>query len=274
MKKINSLVFILVVMLALFSQISSAKAISDDNVKQYLALSGIDSALDGIPAQMSAMGQQMQITVKDPAQAQRAVDLLLNAWQIEEVRLIVAEHVKENFSTAEMKSLLTWLNSDLARKIKSAEEKAAAANFNQELMAYMAQLQTTPPTTGRVQVIRNFIDTTHIVDHSLNIVMSVAQGTMEGLNAANPEQAVGDEQIQTQLSQMQIMMRPALEQQMVMVSYYIYQQLTEQEIVQYTKFYQQPLGQKELDIMYDGISQALNYWSTNAFENIAAEFTE
>ena len=97
---------------------------------------------------------------------------------------------------------------------------------------------------------------------------------MEGLNAANPEQAVGDEQIQTQLSQMQIMMRPALEQQMVMVSYYIYQQLTEQEIVQYTKFYQQPLGQKELDIMYDGIGQALNYWSTNAFENIAAEFTE
>jgi len=274
MKKINSLAFILVVMLALFSQISSAKAISDDNVKQYLALSGIDSALDGIPAQMSAMGQQMQITVKDPAQAQRAVDLLLNAWQIEEVRLIVAEHVKENFSTAEMKSLLTWLNSDLARKIKSAEEKAAAANFNQEFMAYMAQLQTTPPTTARVQVIRNFIDTTHIVDHSLNIVMSVAQGTMEGLNAANPEQAVGDEQIQTQLSQMQIMMRPALEQQIVMVSYYIYQQLTEQEIVQYTKFYQQPLGQKELDIMYDGISQALNYWSTNAFENIAAEFTE
>ena len=274
MKKINSLAFILVVMLALFSQISSAKAISDDNVKQYLALSGIDSALDGIPAQMSAMGQQMQITVKDPAQAQRAVDLLLNAWQIEEVRLIVAEHVKENFSTAEMKSLLTWLNSDLARKIKSAEEKAAAANFNQELMAYMAQLQTTPPTTARVQVIRDFIDTTHIVDHSLNIVMSVAQGTMEGINVANPEQAVSDEQIQMQLSQMQIMMRPALEQQMVMVSYYIYQQLTEQEIVQYTKFYQQPLGQKELDIMYDGISQALNYWSTNAFENIAAEFTE
>ena len=274
MKKINSLAFILVVMLALFSQISSAKAISDDNVKQYLALSGIDSALDGIPAQMSAMGQQMQITVKDPAQAQRAVDLLLNAWQIEEVRLIVAEHVKENFSTAEMKSLLTWLNSDLARKIKSAEEKAAAANFNQEFMTYMAQLQTTPPTTARVQVIRDFIDTTHIVDHSLNIVMSVAQGTMEGINVANPEQAVSDEQIQTQLSQMQIMMRPALEQQMVMVSYYIYQQLTEQEIVQYTKFYQQPLGQKELDIMYDGIGQALNYWSTNAFENIAAEFTE
>ena len=88
MKKINSLALILVVMLALFSQISSAKAISDDNVKQYLALSGIDSALDGIPAQMSAMGQQMQITVKDPAQAQRVVDLLLNAWQIEELSLI------------------------------------------------------------------------------------------------------------------------------------------------------------------------------------------
>ena len=69
-------------------------------------------------------------------------------------------------------------------------------------------------------------------------------------------------------------MKPALEQQMIMVSYFIYDQLTDQEIQQYSQFYQQPLGKKELTVMYDGIGQALNYWSTTAFANIAAEFSE
>ncbi|MBA6390511.1 hypothetical protein H4J38_06900 [Colwellia sp. BRX10-3] len=274
MKNINSLYLVLFLLVATFSQLSSAKAISDSDVAQYMALSGIDSALKGIPAQMSAMNQQMQMTTKDPEQAQKVMDLLLNAWQLEDVKLVVSEHVKDNFSVAEMQKLLTWLNSDLARRIKMAEARASAPSFNQDFMSYMATLQTTPPTTARVKVIRNFVEVTNLVEHSLKIIMSVARGTIEGLMVANPGQGVNEEQIQTQMTQMEVMMRPALEQQMIMVSYFIYDQLTEQEIEQYTQFYQQPLGKKELTVMYNGIGQALNYWSTTAFENIASEFIE
>lgn len=274
MKKINLLSLALLLLVATFSQFSSAKAISDEDVKQYTALSGIDSALNGIPAQMSAMNQQMQMTAKDPAQAQKVMDLLLNAWRLDDVKQVVAEHVKENFSVDEMQTLLTWLNSDLARRIKTAEAKASAPSFNQDFMSYMAKLQTTPPTTERVKVVRNFVEVTNIIEHSLKIVMSVAKGTIEGLMVANPGEGVNEEQIQAQLTQMEVMMRPSLEQQMILVSYYVYDELTEQEIAQYTQFYQQPLGEKELRVMYDGIGQALNYWSTTAFENIASEFID
>lgn len=274
MKKFNSLYTVLFLLITTFSQLSAAKTISDAEVTQYMALSGIDSALNSIPAQMSAMNQQMQMTAKDPAQSQKVMDLLLNAWQFEDVKLVVSEHVKDNFSANEMQKLLTWLNSDLARRIKAAELKASAPSFNQDFMTYMATLQTTPPTTSRVKVIRNFVEVTNLVDHSLKIVMAVAKGTIEGLMVANPGQGVDEAQIQAQMSQMELMMRPALEQQMIMVSYFIYDQLTEQEIQQYTTFYQQPLGKKELTVMYDGIGQALNYWSTTAFENIATEFIE
>ena len=274
MKKINSLNFMIFILFATFSQLSSAKAINDDDVTQYLALSGIDAALQGIPAQMRAMNQQMQMTAKDPEQSQKVMEILLNAWQLEEVKLVVSEHVKDNFSAIEMQQLLLWLNSDLARRIKMAEEKASAPSFNQDFMGYIATLQTTPPTPARVKVIREFVEVTNLVEHSLKIVMAVAKGTVEGLTVANPGQTVNNEQVQTQMAQMEQMMRPALEQQMIMVSYFIYDQLTEQEIQKYTHFYQQPLGQKELTVMYDGIGQALNFWSTTAFENIASEFIE
>ena len=254
MKKINLLSLVLLLLAATFSQFSSAKTISDEDVKQYMALSGIDLALNGIPAQMSAMNQQMQMTAKDPAQAQKVMDLLLNAWRLDDVKQVVAEHVKENFSAA------------FILRAKSL--------FNQDFMSYMAKLQTTPPTTERVKVIRNFVEVTNIIEHSLKIVMSVAKGTIEGLMVANPGEGVNDEQIQAQLTQMEVMMRPSLEQQMILVSYYVYDELTEQEIAQYTQFYQQSLGQKELTVMYDGIGQALNYWSTTAFENIASEFID
>lgn len=274
MKKINLPNFIILLLTLTFSQLGAAKTISDEDVTQYLALSGIDSALQGIPAQMRAMNQQMQMTAKDPEQSQKVMEILLNAWQLEEVKLVVSEHVKDNFTANEMQQLLQWLNSDLARRIKLAEEKASEPSFNQDFMSYIAALQTTPPTPSRVKVIREFVEVTNLVEHSLNIVLAVAKGTVEGLTVANPGQTINTEQVQQQMAQMEQMMRPALEQQMIMVSYFIYDQLTEQEIEQYTHFYQQPLGQKELTVMYDGIGQALNFWSTTAFENIASEFIE
>lgn len=274
MKKLNALYFILFLFFTTFSALSSAKSISDEEVTQYLALSGIDAALQGIPAQMVAMNQQMQMTAKDPEQSQKVMELLLNAWQLEEVKLVVSEHVKENFTAAEMQKLLDWLNSDLARRIKMAEEKASAPNFNQDFMGYIATLQTTPPTPARVKVIREFVEATNLVEHSLKIVMAVAKGTVEGLTVANPGESINTEQVQQQMAQMEQMMRLALDQQMIMVSYFVYDQLTEQEIEQYTNFYKQPLGKKELTVMYDGIGQALNFWSTTAFENIASEFIE
>lgn len=274
MKKINSFYFIFFLLLSAFSQFSLAKNISDQDVKQYMALSGVDSALNGIPAQMGAMGQQMQMTAKDPAEAQKVMQLLESSWQQQEAEQIVANHIKTKFTATEMQSLLTWLNSDLARRIKSSEAKASAANFNQEFMQYMAQLQSTPPTAERVKAIRTFVETTDMIDHTVEIVMSVAKGTIKGLKVANPQDDVDEEAVMTQLSQMEVMMRPALEQQMIMVSYYIYDSLTDQEIEQYSQFYQQPLGKKELTVMYDGIGQALTNWSTQAFSNIAAEFAE
>jgi hypothetical protein len=274
MKKINLLYYVLLVLITTFSQLSTAKSISDEDVKQYMALSGIDSALNGIPAQMGAMSQQMQMTAKDPEEAKKIVGLLATSWQQQTAEKTVADHIKGNLSAQEMQHLLKWLNSDLARRVKSAEEKAAAPNFNQDFMQYMARLQTTPPTTERMKVIRNFVETTDMIDHTVEIVMSVANGTIEALTVANPDKAVSDEEMASQLSQMEVMMRPQLEQQMIMVSYFIYDELTEQEIKQYTQFYQQELGQKELTVMYDAIGQALTLWSKTAFKNIANEFIE
>ena len=59
-----------------------------------MALSGVDSALNGIPAQMGAMGQQMQMTEKNPAEAQKVIQLLESSWQQQEVEQVVANTSK------------------------------------------------------------------------------------------------------------------------------------------------------------------------------------
>lgn len=274
MRKITSLYTLLFILFTTYSHVSSANTISDVDIENYLSLSGVNVALEGIPAQMVAMNQQMKMTAKNPQEAEKVTNILLNSWQIDDVKTVVHEHVKENFSAAEMQQLLTWLNSDLARRIKAAEAKASAPNFNQDFIAYIATLQTTPPTDTRITAVRDLVESTNMVEHALKVVMAVAKGTMEGLMVASPGKGVNNEQIQTQMSQMKMMMKPALEQQMIMVSYFIYEQISDQEIHQYSQFYQQPLGKKELSVMYDGIGQALNHWSTTAFENIASEFVE
>jgi hypothetical protein len=60
MKNFTSLYIVLFLPSTIFSPFSLAKANSDAEVTQYMALLSINAALNGIPVQMSAMSQQMQ----------------------------------------------------------------------------------------------------------------------------------------------------------------------------------------------------------------------
>lgn len=249
---------------------ANANSIKDEDVHRYLVLSGSKSALQSIPAQIDSMSQQMQITSKDPAESQKVMASLSAAWQEIDIEKVVVEHLKNSYSNEELTRLLTWLETDLARRVKAAEEKSTATNFNQEFMQYMANIQTAPPSPERVQAVRNFIESTTLVDHTMKMVMSIATGVSKSLQSVDSNE-ISDEQINAQITQMETMMKPQLEQQLILVSYYIYDELSDADINEYASFYQKPLGQKELDVTSDAFGKAFSQWTVNAVNAIESE---
>lgn len=79
-----------------------ATEVSDEAVHSYLNLPGAQTALSGIPTQFAGMGQQMQLTAKDPAESQKALDAVVSSWQQDEIDRIVFDPIKKHASAEEM----------------------------------------------------------------------------------------------------------------------------------------------------------------------------
>jgi len=270
MKKLSTLYFTSLFIITTFAQAALASAVKDEDVTQYLDLSGLDLVLQSIPAQIQGMGQQMKLTAKDPEHAEKTMNILVESWDETAIKESLSGKVKSSFTAKEMDALLTWLNSDLAKKIKSSEQKTSAANFTQDFMQYMAKIQSTPPTEERVKIIRNFIESTNMVEHSFDMVMAITRGMVNSMNFADGNKLTA-EQIDAQMQQMEVMLKPQLEQQMIYVSYYTYEELSDEDIETYTSFYNKPLGQKELSKVYSALSDSLNLWTDASSKNLQSQ---
>lgn len=264
MKKQVNVLPLFVLLLAFVSQLSFAKVVSDEDVHRYLTLSGASQALANIPMQIEAMGQQMQLTAKDPAASQKIMTKIMSNWQQNEIEQKVFDYVKANITNEQMQPLLIWLESDLARRVKLAESQASEPNFNQEIMHYLAELPNNPPPAIRITAIRQFIESTRIVEQTLNMMMKIANGVTKALlmDSGKEEYAEAAVKLEEQMKQMESVLKPTLEQQMIMVSYFVYRDINDEDFEQYSQFYQQELGQKELSLMYEAMGETMAYWAT------------
>ncbi|WP_448250096.1 hypothetical protein [Thalassotalea agariperforans] len=237
--------------------------ISDGEVYSYLELSGIKASIQGMPAQVEMMSQQMQLTSADPEKDRVVISVLLEAWQEEKVNQELISYIQNNMTSAEMTQILSWLNTPLIKRIKASELAATSPDLQQELMLYMASLQSNPPTPARMAAIKELVSVTKMAENATDIAVSIVANMFKGMQAAMPEKQVSEEQIQQQVKQVRAMMSQAMSQQMVLMSYYIYRDVSDEELAEYMSFYQKSLGQKELTVVYGGMKNAMQLWGDN-----------
>ena len=230
--------------------------------------SGLTRAIEGLPLQMQAMGQQMALTEKDTDEHSALMKILISSLDTDVMLNIMAAYSKNEFSNAEVQSLLAWLNTELTSKVINAELQATEPEFQQNLMRYIADLQTTPPTQQRSQMVINFVESSGMVEQALNMIHGLVKNMFAAVKANDPQNTELATQLDTQLEQMMAMMKPSMEQQMVLTSYYIYRDISDAELAQYSKFYTQDLGAKYLSTVYTGLGKAMSNWGTNLVSQI------
>ncbi len=258
--------FIMVFVLLNQPAMASSK-VTDENVYSYLQLSGADKALDGIPLQIQGMGQQMQLTAKDPVESKKVMEKILASWNEEVIDKQVFSYVKNNISAEQMSELLTWLNSDFSRRIKLAEEQAAEANFEQAFMHYMGEIRSNPPSESRIVLVRDFVESTNVVENTVDMMVDISKTMIANLAPNENNQA----EIDAQMTQMRAMMLGQMEQQMIMVSYFLYRDITDHDLTKYVDFYKTDLGQKEIKVMYGAIGQAMTSWASAMSKELAKD---
>lgn len=237
----------------------------DEDVHSYLNLSGANKALSAIPAQIAMMGQQANLTNNNPEQNRKATEAILSAWDEQEVNQAVFDHVKNNISAEQLGQLLAWLKTDFTHRIKQAEGQSTEPQFQAEFMRYMAEIQTAPPSEARIAQINEFVDVAQSVDYTADLVVDIVKAI------AASEGSKSEEEVTTMAEQMKSMMVPQLDQQLKMVSFYVYRDINDQDLAKYIDFYREELGQKEISLMYAAIGKGVARWSSRLGAAIKAE---
>lgn len=254
------------------SAIANSK-VSDDDVYAYLNLSGAQKALSAIPSQLHAMGQQMQLTAKNPAESQKALEQIIASWDQDQIDQIVFDHIKNNINATDMAKLLNWLNTDKIRRIKLAEEQSSDANFEQMFIAYIPTLRETPPSATRIAAVRDFIESTNAVEHTVDMVAGISRGLIENMQVSDEEKP-SQQMIDEQIGQLRTVMSAQMEQQLIMVSYFLYRDISDAELTDYADFYKKALGKKDIDLIYGSVGEGLAFWAKNMATKLSSQFAD
>lgn len=266
----------LVFLAALTTSVAAmAESPKSEDIYKYLELSGATKALDGVPDQMASMANQMQLTAKDPAEAEKIMEILVSSWRNGDITGKVVKHIQQNVDADTLAKFINFNESDLATRVKAEETKASDADFQQQLMRFMADIQSAPPAPERAAGVRSFVESTKMVDHTMDMVMQMMDAMVSAFAAADKENGeMMKAQIQGQMGQMRTMMEPAMEQQMMMTSFYIYEKISDADLAEYTKHYQSDLGQEELKVVYGAMGSAMESWATSLAGELAAELNQ
>ncbi|MBC3764995.1 hypothetical protein [Neptunicella marina] len=260
----------------LFSCLSSAYAsdMKDAQAYQLMDKSGLTRAIESLPQQMQALSQQMALTEKNAGSQQAFSSLLQQSVNTDQMLQQIATYLKSQLNAEETVALLAWLSSEPTATVIDAELQSSDPQFQQNLMRYIADLQSNPPADARKQAIINFVQSTQMVEQSVKMIMSIVDGMFDGVKATRANDPQVAATLDQQKAQMEPMLQGAMQQQMVLTSYYIYRDISDEDLAKYAQFYQTDLGKKYLSIMYGAIGTALGNWGTDFVNLMVKQDTE
>ena len=151
-----------------------------------------------------------------------------------------------------------------------AELQSNEPEFQQNLMRYIADLQANPPSPERTQAVINYVEATGMADQAMKMIGAIVGNMFSAMKAKDPENSELATTLDTQLEQMETMMKPGIEQQMVLTSYYVYRDISVADLNEYAAFYQQPLGEKFLSSIFEALGVAMSQWGNNLVDQITA----
>lgn len=205
-------------------------------VRDVMALSGLQQQIQQIPQQVLAGFDQQQR--KLPGEQQAALrQALATSFDATMLDGVISKNLEASLQPNVLTATLTWLKSDLGRKVTRLENVASEPRFQQELPAFAKQLEKAPPDHDRAQLIRR-IDrvsngTELLLDISESLGLGVAAAYEETLPAA---QRSGLAHLRNQLARSREARRQHIQNHVWVSLLLTYRTLPQEDLRRYVEF--------------------------------------
>lgn len=231
-------------------------------VEEYLAISGADQFLNTLPDQLIAGAAQLPLFSEENEQEQRIGKIVAETLDADALRAVVVRYLLANSTEKEMADILVISRSPLFRRFAAAQMVAAEPNFDSQLLRYFADLKESPPSPERRATVLRLTEAMQAVDMVIELMKQVFGSMFTAFQQAND--GPDEDMLAEAISELELAVRPTMQQQMVLMSYYLYREFTDQELLELSIYYESPLGLRELALNQGAIGAALEDWAQRA----------
>lgn len=254
--------FILIMLLPLPGAYASDTSENRDKIiNELMEASGLNHQIEQLPAMINAGLRQGRNGMDEDtfAQVSTAMGETHTAKAFTEE---IKSSLNKNYDEVRFAAWLALVNSPFAQKMTQLEKEAITPEMMRNLQAYAATLDKDPPTPARLALVERMDKATAATSAALNIQLQTAQMIMSVLDPLlPPERRMTPGQKDDMLWQMQLQVRPMIQQFIALNMLYAYRSLPDKDLERYIALYETDTGKWSVDL--------INRIMVAAFANLA-----
>ncbi len=269
MKKRFILTPLLTICLSLIFTSYTFAGVHEELINKYIELSGLDQTLTTFPDQIDAMSSQKILTSEQPEVEKKVTAIMKESFDIVLVKENLNFFLLQNTDINFIENLIQWLETPLAQKIKEEELSSSRPGSQTDLLRYIADLQTNPPSKGRIAIIQEVEKTTKLSELSTYITIEMMRGMFESFNLTLPEdkrKPTGE--MEEEILKYKPAIQNSLRQQMILKSFYAYRNISNEELIKYIEFYKSNTGKTEINVVGMAITNVIKQWFVDVTEKL------
>lgn len=230
-----------------------------DLAQKLVVRSGLAEQLKSYPKQVDQEMAQAKGRLPDEllAALREAAKLSYNPAELQQD---IARTLAKGLAPSDMQEAIAWLETGAGRRITRAEEQSSASLSPEAVQKFAEQLGRKPLPRQRSASIAGLIEATKAVDHSVNLMESIALGIAVGMDAVQPVQnrvgfAALRERLQAAMPRDK--MREALGAGMPVIYGYMYREVSDADLSAYLRFNRSALGSRYNEAVMKAFTEAL-----------------
>ena len=242
--------------------------------KELIKLSGLEQQVRQIPLQVLA-GFAKDGKKLPPQRYAALRHVLSQAYDAKTLEQHVYERMSSELTHELATNTLSWLRTDLGRKITKLEEQASTPQAIQQMGVFSKKLESSPPSQQRLGLARRIDLATDATELLLDITESSTFGLAMALDAMlPPDQRQGEARLRVQMDRQRPKLREAYQQLSMINALFTYQSLSDAELERYVDFLESELGAQYTTLTNTALKDALYEANTHVNRGLATLFAQ
>ncbi|SMF14722.1 hypothetical protein SAMN02745866_00953 [Alteromonadaceae bacterium Bs31] len=238
---------------------------ADTPIDELMDRSGANARLVRLPQKiLVSADQQLR---KGVVHVDEIRPIILQTFNPGELREVARTHLQNSLDAEEVEQVLSWLNSDLGKKVAAMEVQGARPEAHNASRDHYSELKKNEP---RVALVRELDEANKASVQEVELVLTTQKSMMIALRPALPEEArITEAQFAERAEEMRPNMLKRYQQVVEATNLYNYQALTDDELRAYIAFANSHAGRNYYRVLAEAIQSAVSYGSGHAGAKVA-----